>query len=530
MAPCLKKRIRKSRINLPGFLVPLLFLSLLALGLPLQAGEKISPAITRIIEDPLYASAHWGLLAADLRTGEAVCELHGAKLFHPASVTKLFTAAAALETLGEGYRFKTPVYLRGNVDAQGTLEGDLILAGSGDFLFGGRTGPDGRLSFSEREHTYAVNSARAGDFPEGNPLAALEFLARQVLGSGVKRVRGDVMIDDRLFQTGKDRFGFMLTPMVINDNLIDFVFRPAEPGAWAAVEWRPRVSACQVDAQVRTAAPGTKPAIEIRSPGPGRIVVRGEIPAGEGPFLQCFQVPDPAGFARALFIEALLRAGVAVDASPLSRNPLERLPKEKTLPALRRVALWESPPFAEMIGLVLKNSHNLGAELTLLSLGAAHGRKTLKEAILLESSFLKGLGMETSSISLSDGKGGHPANLVTPRATVQFLRLLSTRPFYAALRKALPHLGTDGTLAHAVQPGSEARGRVQAKTGSLPYDDLLNERPVLLSKALAGYMTTSRGRELAFAFFVNHVRTQADEDVARVGRNLARICEILYNE
>lgn len=49
----------------------------------------------------------------------------------PASVTKLFTTAIALEVLGPDYSFVTDLFIRGEVRQQ-TLEGDLIVVGNGD--------------------------------------------------------------------------------------------------------------------------------------------------------------------------------------------------------------------------------------------------------------------------------------------------------------------------------------------------------------------------------------------------------------
>jgi D-alanyl-D-alanine carboxypeptidase/D-alanyl-D-alanine-endopeptidase (penicillin-binding protein 4) len=50
----------------------------------------------------------------------------------PASVTKLFTASTALMLDGPATTLKTGVYLRGTIDDDGTLDGDLIVRGAGD--------------------------------------------------------------------------------------------------------------------------------------------------------------------------------------------------------------------------------------------------------------------------------------------------------------------------------------------------------------------------------------------------------------
>ena len=53
----------------------------------------------------------------------------------PASVTKLFTAAAGLDSLGAGHRFRTTVQAEAP-PIDGILPGDLWLVGGGDPVLG----------------------------------------------------------------------------------------------------------------------------------------------------------------------------------------------------------------------------------------------------------------------------------------------------------------------------------------------------------------------------------------------------------
>jgi len=92
----------------------------------------------------------------------------------------------------------------------------------------------------------------------------------------------------------------------------------------------------------------------------------------------------------------------------------------------------------------------------------------------------------------------------------------------------LPILGVDGTLATAIDPESPARGKVQGKTGTLVWDNLLNGDSLLTSKGLAGYMTTTKGRRLAFALFVNGVHLRDGVEAKQIGMDLARICEMIH--
>ena len=62
---------------------------------------------------------------------------------------------------------------------------------------------------------------------------------------------------------------------------------------------------------------------------------------------------------------------------------------------------------------------------------------------------------------------------------------------------------------------SPARGKVFAKTGTYFWDNTMNNRVLLTSKALAGTMTTASNRNLAIALFVNNVHLEKAADTAR---------------
>jgi D-alanyl-D-alanine carboxypeptidase/D-alanyl-D-alanine-endopeptidase (penicillin-binding protein 4) len=143
---------------------------------------------------------------------------------------------------------------------------------------------------------------------------------------------------------------------------------------------------------------------------------------------------------------------------------------------------------------------------------------------------LAGASVDADTISFGGGAGGSRADYTTPRATVQLLRHMATRPDAAVYEAALPVLGVDGTLASSVSRDSPARGKVHAKTGTLFWQNTMNGRYIVTSKALAGYMTTSQGRRLAFAMFVNNTHIEKSSETAREGRTLGQLCEIVFEE
>src|SRR5262245_57974856 len=90
------------------------------------ADGRLTTQVETVINGPNYKHAHWGILVADLETGETVYEVNSDKLFAPASTTKLYTVAAALDALGADYRFQTPIMRFGEVDSSGQLRGNLV--------------------------------------------------------------------------------------------------------------------------------------------------------------------------------------------------------------------------------------------------------------------------------------------------------------------------------------------------------------------------------------------------------------------
>ena len=493
-------------------------------------GERVEP----VVNAREYAGAHWGMLVVDLATGRPIFERNPDQLFCPASVTKLFTTAAALVDLGADYRFRTPVVRRGEVK-DGTLAGDLILVAQGDLSLGGRTGPDGALLFADGDHSYDD-----GDLVPCDPLAGLVHLAREVQSSGIRTVTGDVIVDDRRFEaalssgSGPSR----VSPSVINDNLIDVVVTPGgKAGEPARVRFVPETMFAAADVRVETTAEGSGAAsVQVRSVGPRRFTVRGKIPVGGKPVIETYEVDEPAAFARALFIETLRGRGVVVAAaSPLGNNPVADLPAKEAVARLPTVAEYTSPPLREYVRVILKVSQNLHASTLPLIVAAHHGATSLDRGLRLEAETLGKLGVDTNALSFGGGAGGARADLATPRATVALLRAMASRPDFAAYDQALPVLGRDGTLARAVPPDSPARGHARAKTGSFWVDNALTGHPVLTSKALAGYMETASGRKLAFAFFVNNVPSQAiaptvGEASSLTGKKLGKLCEVFYND
>jgi serine-type D-Ala-D-Ala carboxypeptidase/endopeptidase (penicillin-binding protein 4) len=359
-----------------------------------------------------------------------------------------------------------------------------------------------------------------------DPLAGLDALARQVADAGITSAR-DVIIDARLWDLMvKD--DYVLSPIMINDNVVDLTTVPAADGAPASLEMRPVSTFYDITVNVQTVAADEPQAVTITSPGPNQIEIQGQIPEGSAPLLQTFQVEDPPAFARPLFIEALVRHGVTIDAPAVAANPADRLPANDAYAEPDRVALLTSLPFSEVIKVILKVSMNRGADTLVFLLAVKEGQRTFGEGLQAIRPFLEQIGVDPAGVSLADGRGNERADLFSPRSVTALLRGMAAGPNFAAYHDALPILGVDGTEWRSLPATSPALGKIVAKSGTTIDDDLLNQEYLLLGKASAGYMTAKSGHELVWAVYVNHVLSSDFLDLIGVGADIGTIAEAIY--
>ena len=505
-------------------------------AVPAPAADQAGPSslgkkLDAVLDGPDYKHATWGVLVVDAKTGETVYARNPDALLAPASVTKLFSCAAALVAVGPDTRFETAVHQRGLV-LKGTLLGDLVLVAAGDLTLGGRADKSGKTVFKDKDHTYANSGLMEAELTDTDPLAGLDALARQVKAAGINRVEGEVLVDDRLFARarGSGSGPDAVSAITVNDNLVDVIIEPGEcEGKPARVRTRPETAFAQVDALVATGPAGSAPEITLSGVGPTQFAVRGRIAKDAKPLVRIYPVEDPSLFARALFVEALRRAGVAA-AAPVVRPAGGSLPGKGEYDKLPKVAAFTSAPFHEAVGVTLKVSHNLYASTLPCLVAVAKGERTAEAGLREERRVLESLGVDPGTFSFGGGAGGANADAVSARATVQLLRGMAKRPEWEVYKAGLPVLGVDGTLAETVGTDSPARGKVHAKTGTLIWFDNANERFLLRSKALAGVMTTKAGTELQFALFVNNVPLPKGVMATREGKVLGKLCEIIYDQ
>lgn len=483
------------------------------------AASGLPDEIKAIMSKPRYKDATWSLLATDLKTGESFDALNADQMSLTGSTRKLFSVGSALNGLGADHRITTPVYRTGTVDGKGALTGNLVLVGQGDLTFGGRRIDADTIQVTDLDHGDA-NALGTAQLTPQDPLYGLDQLAAQVKAAGITSVTGEVAVDDRFFEPYRVPNGkLLITPVLVNENLVDVTITPTTPGQPAKVEYRPQTAAFAITSTIVTGAPGSKETVEESDDNlitclgtvgcagtiSGSIPQDYKAPLTGGPsMIHTFRIEDPSTFARTAFIEALGRQGVTVSAAPVAPNPKAALPVSPTYTDDTKVAAFTSPPFSQDAKLVLKVSLNLGANLSLSLFGESKDQDTIQGALANERKYLiDEYGVPGDQFDFPTNGSGSPDSLASPRALVQMLRKMSTTPVAADYQAALPIMGVDGSLV-ATGVDLPGKGHVFAKPGTTVTGSPDGKSAELKAQNLAGYIETKSGRKLAYAVMVNN--------------------------
>ena len=488
---------------------------LATLLLPCVLGAASLPeSIQKILDaSPAARTAYWGIQIVDLGTGKTLYELNPDHYFVPASNTKLFTTALALTRLGPDYTFQTRVLAAAAPDSSGRLHGPLRLAGGGDPNLSGRAIP---------YHTGPQT---------GNPLAAIQDLAGQIVARGVKFIDGDIVGDDswylwQPYATGwaiddpQSDDGPPISALTLDDNALVLSVHPgASVGDPAALSFSPASEFYRIENRVRTVAAGGERRISFRRiPGSRDAVLSGTLPLKDRGTDLNISVEDPALFAAEALRAALQLRGVTVSGAAVSEHlyPSDvadlSQASEPATPAGIELARLVSAPLLEDLRVTAKASQNLHAELLLRAVGRARRNLGSFQAGAAEmKTFLAEAAVEPSGYNLLDGSGLSRLDLVTPATVMKLLRHMYDSPQRENWISILPIGAQDGTLANRFA-GTAAAGRVHAKTGSLSH-----------VSALSGYIQRADNSWVAFSILVNNYGGPAT-DVRGV---MDRICNLI---
>ena len=459
---------------------------------------ELQQRLTEQVAHPRFAAAIFGVKIVSLETGKTLFEHDAGKLLSPASNSKLYTMALALDKLGGDWRIKTSLYATAKPDRRGTLKGDLIVYGRGD---------------------PTLNARLHG----GDIFKALAPLVAVLTNAGVKSITGDLVGDDSFFRgppygsgwAWDDMnyyYGAEISALTINDNALQLTVKPgASNGAPCQLALSPPTGYLVLSNRTRTAAAGSRRDINFYRPIEQNVsYVTGQLAMGGTNYTDDVTVHNPAGLFVALFKETLMRHGIKVGGKARTMNWLDRQVQPLDAARLVELGAMESLPMRDIVREVQKPSQNLYTDLVLAHVGALEQNSETRRDQTSEDlgirelqNFLGKAGVRRGDVHFEEGSGLSRNNLTTPNATVALLQFMSRHAEAEAYLNALPIAGVDGTLRNRMK-NTPAAGNVRAKTGTLRW-----------ANSLSGHVKTAAGERLVFSLMLNRYAAPDSEHSGR---------------
>jgi len=451
-------------------------------------GRDITRDLNAIVSDPAVRSARIGIVVESISAGKSIFELNPDGPLVPASNMKLLTSAAALVVLSPDFRYETRLVTNGTVRS-GILHGDLIVEGSGDPTI-------------------------SGYFNDDDPVRVFKDWARQLNETGIKEIRGDLVIDNSAFPENPYGEGWNMDDAMrcfcaprdaftFNNNCIQLEITPsAQKGSHFQFLMEPVSDYIRLVDRLdpRKATGGDM--VRLQYTDPQTLNVLGSKSPGSGTTVHYVPVRYPAQFGGFVLKETLASGGIKVTGDILcARNcpNIADIAQRKNDRQLATLAVYRSVRLAEIIKVVNKLSNNLYSEMLLFAVGRMPGKTfTTRDAAGIAIQALENAGIDMNAAVMADGSGLSRYNRVTPRQLARLLQVMASTHYSAYFVESLPIMSVDGTLSHRLK-GSRASGFIRAKTGTIAG-----------VRSLSGYMTTYKNENLVFSIISNgHTSTAA---------------------
>lgn len=409
------------------------------------------------------------VLVQNLNTGEVIDSYRPDHVVPPASVMKLLTTGAALETMGPGFRFPTILEYTGTIE-NGVLHGDLYIKGSCDPSLGWK----GRTAF-------------------------LDKWLKAIREAGIQKIDGAVIADMTMLDAEAQNPNWLcedagnyyapgIFALNYYGNTMNIVLQSGEPGSVAKVlKTEPVVEDIYFINHIRCDKITYDGAFVSGLPYSRERYLTGAVPSNLGTFGVKGDLPNPGLLLARHLTNRLREAGITVkrDATYIADyNPLT--------PPRTVIYTHYSEPLSEIIKETNVNSNNLYAEALFRYLGTRYTLPgTIHNSQDLLRDYWRRRGVNIQNAIIKDGCGLAPQDAVSAKTFVQLLTIMSRSENKEAWLASLPVSGQSGTLK-SLCPQTELEGRIHAKSGTIAG-----------TKNFAGYIDMPNGDTWVFAILIN---------------------------
>ncbi len=412
--------------------------------------SKLNQNLQDILSSPAIEYASIGLSVKSM-DGKEIVSIDAEKKLIPASSLKLITTFLALEEFGENYTFTTHIGYSGKIDRAGTLNGNLVVLGSGDPTFG---------------------SARFGD--KNGWESVLKEIVSSIQNVGIKCIEGKIEVKTNVFQGQAicpswpysdiaNYYGSGAWGLNFNENKYDLYFSARIPeGSTATLDRiNPEVPNMFLQSEVIVKGPNTGDNAYIYGdPFHYNKIVRGSIPYSNSSFVIKGATPNPPLSFGFLLESELSKIGIKSNGSIVSKDPIKK--SEFT-----QLAIFKSPSLSRIVEEANFESINLYCEALLRKMGWKSKKEGSFEAGLeYVEEALEAMGIPENSFNINDGSGLSPRNSITASSFTDFLNTTFKRLGKEKIQQYIPHVGVSGTVK-SLMSKKEGQKKFYLKSGSM---------------------------------------------------------------
>jgi D-alanyl-D-alanine carboxypeptidase/D-alanyl-D-alanine-endopeptidase (penicillin-binding protein 4) len=396
----------------------ILFISLFQVLAAQTVSQKLDTETKKLLTTSNALAANLSFYVSD-KDGNLVYEYNGNKGLSTASTQKIFTATAALETLGKDFKYKTQASFSGTI-ASGKLSGNLFITSNGDPTLG----------------SWRYDGYKPEDFKQK--------LIASLKENNIKYIEGDLIIDDSYFD-------FQTIPGGWPWNDLGNYYGA---GVWS-INWKENQFDININGnkfknfsydlkdvkfvnQLKTGG-NSDQSLVFTAPLSNVAYINGTLPAEKTTTVSGATPNPPLQFG--VEIQDWLKTSGIDFKGKVITNSQRLVDGEKVLkiPKENIFFTYESPTLDKIVYWFLKKSINLYGETFIKTMAKEKGKEgSFEEGVKYLKDFWVNKGIKSQMINFADGSGLSPQNYVSAKAEVQALIYAKKQSYFPQFYEGFP--------------------------------------------------------------------------------------------